>query len=64
MRRMNSRWRERRLLSLEGNSSFFSATTPTRARSVTILRGVLLTAISPASVSISMLYGAILVTLL
>jgi len=55
---MNSRWRERRLFSLEGNTSFFSAPTPTRARSITILRGVLLTAIWPASVSIPMLTRA------
>jgi len=61
---MNSGWRERRLFSLKGNTSFFSAPTPTRARSVTILRGVLLTAISPAGISISMLTGARLVTLL
>jgi len=61
---MNSGWRERRLFSLEGNTSFFSAPTPTSARSVTILQGVLLTAISPADVSISMLSGARLVTLL
>jgi len=61
---MNSGWRKRRLFSLEGNTSFFSAPTPTRARSVTILRGVLLTAISPAGVSISMLTGARLLPLL
>jgi len=61
---MNSGWRERRLFSLEGNTSFFSAPTPTRARSVTILQGVLLTAISPAGISISMLSRARLVTLL
>ena len=57
-RRMNSGWRERRLFSLEGNTSFFSAPTPTRARSVTLLRGVLPTAISPAGVSIPTLTRA------
>jgi len=61
---MNSGWRERRLLSLEGSTTFFSAPTPSRDRCVTILRGVLLTAILPAGVSISMLPGGRLVTLL